>query len=170
MCRLPVTFGGGSTIEYGGLSLDGVGGEVAGVDPALVQLALYRGRVPRLGQGTAPLGCRAGFEAGGHLDSLGTTGRAAVKPRRDARAAPAARAGLLLAAEQPAEDVAEAAAALAAAEHAAQDAAERVVVAAAAAAGPAEDAAEDVAETAAARGLRLRFGGGADPLVSCLPM
>ena len=40
MCRLPVTFGGGSTIEYGGLAAGRVGLEVAGVHPALGTAAL----------------------------------------------------------------------------------------------------------------------------------
>ena len=39
-CRLPVTFGGGMTIVYGGLSLVGVGGEVAALDPPPVQRLL----------------------------------------------------------------------------------------------------------------------------------
>ena len=80
---------------------------------------------------------------------------------------------LLLAAEQPTEDVADRTALLAA-DHAAEDAAERVVPAAATTtAGAAEDAAQDVAQTATATG-RLRLVASARgpqaPLVSCLPM
>ena len=54
MCRLPVTFGGGSTIEYAGLAAGRVGREVTSVDPALVELALHRARIPRLGQVVSP--------------------------------------------------------------------------------------------------------------------
>ena len=53
MCRLPVTFGGGSTIEYAGFSLD-VDPEVPRVHPALIQLAFHRARIPGLGQPVGP--------------------------------------------------------------------------------------------------------------------
>ena len=41
---MPVTFGGGMTMVYGGLSLLGVRLEVTPLHPALVQLPLYLGR------------------------------------------------------------------------------------------------------------------------------
>lgn len=50
MCSEPLTLGGGSTIEYGGLPLEG-SASVTGVDPALIQLCLYRTRVPAFRQG-----------------------------------------------------------------------------------------------------------------------
>src|SRR5262245_51815311 len=77
-------------------------------------------------------------------------------PDREARLAGSADV-LLLAAEQPAENLADRIAlATAAAQHAAQDAAQRVVPATASAA---QDAAEHVAEPpAAGRGLSLRPG------------
>ena len=111
MCRLPVTFGGGSTIEYGGLVAGGVGSEVAGVDPALVQLALHRARIPRLGQGL-PRGVVGGvrsWRSPGHSRKTGDRtqgpgGQLGGPPRRTLRCL---RADLLLPAEQAAEDVAE---------------------------------------------------------------
>src|SRR6476620_895121 len=78
------------------------------------------------------------------------------------RVGPRAEKCLLLAAEQPAEDLPDriALTATAATEHAAQDAAERVVATATATARTAQDAAEDVTEPTAAgrRLLRLCLG------------
>ena len=109
----------------------------------------------------------AWLRAGGHRAILGSTVR--ERPPRP-RGRGLAAAGLLLAAEQAAEDVADRAA-LAAAEHAAEDAAERVVPAATASAGAAEDAAQDVAEAAAAAAAPGLLGRRRSrPLVSCLPM
>src|SRR3954471_23882262 len=79
-------------------------------------------------------------------------------PRHSMECGAPAPAWLLLAGEQPAEDVADRAA-LPTADHAAEDAAERIVSAAAtstsAGAGAGEDAAQDVAEAAAACRLCL---------------
>ena len=76
MCRLPVTFGGGSTIEYGGLAAGRVRREVARIQPLLVDRALHRGRIPRLGQ----VGGRAA--AGGHRSILGTAELALRRTRK----------------------------------------------------------------------------------------
>ena len=105
-----------------------VGREVARIDPALIQLGLYCGRIPRLREGLHPRAL-CGFRADGHLDSLGSPTRAVAKAPGSSgfRGFRDCSRGLLLAAEQAAQDVAEAAA-LAAAEHAAEDAAQGVVV------------------------------------------
>src|SRR5205085_10036386 len=76
-------------------------------------------------------------------------------PRHSMECGAPAPAWLLLAGEQPAEDVADRAA-LPSADHAAEDAAERIVPAATATStGASEDAAQDVAEAAAPRRLCL---------------
>src|SRR3954471_4967539 len=80
-------------------------------------------------------------------------------PRHSMECGAPAPAWLLLAAEQPAQDVADRAA-LPATDHAAEDAAERIVPAAAGSSRAAEDAAEDVAEAAATCRLCLRLLGG----------
>ena len=63
-----MTFGGGITIENGGLSLVDVRGEVAALDPPLVQRAFYLRRHELSGQGRR---CRGVVH--GHISIVRTT-------------------------------------------------------------------------------------------------
>ena len=56
-----------------GLAARGVRGEVPGGHPTLVQVALYRARIPRLGQRLRPR-VVGGLRGGSHLNSLGSIG------------------------------------------------------------------------------------------------
>ena len=62
------------------LGTGGVGGEVTGIDPILVELSLYRTGIPRLGKGIG-----AAVVSGRHALSLGTRAR---RPTADLRTRP----------------------------------------------------------------------------------